>query len=140
MATSLQAKGPKGTPVDLKATTEGGLLVELAGQSGHVPVTPDAQGSGTREHSTAGITRPAVGAASTSAALPALGASREIYVMANTNCFFLTGASAAVTAAAGTAHPLASGERFYLRVPAGHTHLAVIRESTDGFITVCAVA
>lgn len=101
-------------------------------------VTPSAQGSGTREHNAAGITRQAVGSASVRVALPALGASREIYVMATTRCFFRTGDNT-VVAAAGTSHPLAVDERFYLRVPAEHTHIAYVRDTADGNITVCAV-
>ena len=96
-------------------------------------------GSGTREHNTSAMSRQAVGSASARVALPALGASREVYVMPNTRCFFVTGSST-VTAAAGSAHPLAQDERFYFRVPAGHTHIAFIRDTADGFINICPVA
>ncbi len=58
--------------------------------------------------------------------------------MANTRCFFKTGTST-VTAAPGDSHPLAVDERFYFRVPDGHTHIAVIRDGSDGNITICAV-
>lgn len=95
--------------------------------------------TGTREHNVAGITRQAVGAASARVALPALGQSREVYVMASQRCFFVTGTSA-VVAAPGTAHPLAADERFYFRVPAGHTHIAFIRDTSDGNLTICPVA
>lgn len=97
-----------------------------------------AYGSGTREHNTAGITRQAVATASARVALPTLGPSREVYVMATQRCFFRTGDNA-VVAAAGTSHPLATDERFYFRVPAGHTHIAYIRDTADGNITICAV-
>lgn len=118
------------------AATSGGLT---DAQLRATPVaTADAQG-GTREHATAGITRQAVGAASARVALPTLGASREIYVMATARSFFMTGDSA-VVAAAGNSHPLAADERFYIRVPAGHTHIAYIRDSADGFISVVPVA
>jgi hypothetical protein len=95
--------------------------------------------SGTREYNMAGITQQAVGAASARVALPTLGASREIYVMATTRCFFLNG-DVTVVAAAGTSHPLAADERFHLRVPAGATHIAYIRDSADGFISIVPVA
>lgn len=95
--------------------------------------------AGTREHVTATISRQAVGATSARVALPALGTSREVYVMAEQRCFFLTGSST-VEAAASTSHPLAADERFYFKVPEGHTHIACIRSSTDGNITICAVA
>jgi hypothetical protein len=95
--------------------------------------------AGTRAHSTSTISRQAVGAASARVAIPALGPSGEVYVMANQRCFFRTGDSA-VTASAGNSHPLAADERFYFRVPAGHTHIAFIRDTADGNITICAVA
>jgi hypothetical protein len=95
--------------------------------------------SGTREYNMAGITRQAVGAASARVALPTLGASRELYVTASTRCFFRSGDSS-ITAAAGASHPLAADERFHLRVPAGHTHIAYIRDSSDGNITIVPVA
>ena len=98
----------------------------------------NAYASGTREHNTAGITRQSVGVASARAALPTLGTSREVYVMATQRCFFLTGSSS-VVATAGSSHPLAQDERFYFRVPAGHTHIAYIRDTTDGNMTICAV-
>ncbi len=97
----------------------------------------DKFGIGTREHGV--LKRVAVGAASARDTLPALGISREIYVMATTRCFFRTGDSA-ITAAAAEAHPLAADERFYLRVPAGHTHISFIQDQAGGNLTVCAVA
>jgi hypothetical protein len=87
----------------------------------------------------AGMTRQAVGAASARVALPTLGASRELYVMATQRCFFLSGDSA-VVAAAATSHPLAADERFHLRIPAGHTHISYIRDSADGFISIVPTA
>lgn len=96
-------------------------------------------GSGTREYNKAGITRQAVGAASARVALPSLGASRELYVMSNTRCYFLAGDSS-VVAAAGTSHPLAADERFHLRIPATATHIAYIRDSADGFISIVPTA
>ena len=107
------------------------LLIDSAGRLLDV--------SGTREHNVAALSRQAVGSASARVALPALGASREIYVMSSSRCFFQTG-DGTVVAAAGTSHPLAVDERFYLRVPAGHTHIAFIRDTADGFITICPVA
>ena len=105
--------------------------------------TTDSLG-GTRAHNTAGGIRQAVGATSARVALPTLSAPREMYVMATQRCFFLTGDSS-VTATNTTGltnmpHPLAADERFYFRVPAGHTHIAYIRDSADGFITIMPVA
>jgi hypothetical protein len=96
-------------------------------------------GSGTREYNMAGITRQAVGATSARVALPTLGTSRELYVMATTRCFFRSGDSS-IAAAAGTSHPLAADERFHLRIPAGHTHIAYIRDTADGNISIVPVA
>ena len=114
----------------------GNLIV--AGSSASPLPTADTLG-GTREHALATMTRQAVGSASARVALPTLGTSRELYVMANNRCFFMTG-NLSVTAAAGTSHPLAGDERFYFRVPAGHTHIAYIRDSSDGFISIVPVA
>ena len=105
--------------------------------------TTDSLG-GTRTHNTAGGIRQAVGAVSARVALPTIGTSCEMYVMATQRCFFLTG-NGSVTATNATgmsnmSHPLAADERFYFRVPAGHTHIAYIRESADGFISIIPVA
>ena len=117
----------------------GGVIpyVTLTTPATAIPTT-DSLG-GTRTHNTAGVSRQAVGAASARVALPTLGTSRELYVMATNRCFFLTGDNT-VTAAAGTSHPLVADERFYLRIPAGHTHIAYIRDTADGFITIMPVA
>lgn len=105
--------------------------------------TTDSLG-GTRTHSTATGIRQAVGAVSARVALPTLGTSREMYVMATQRCFFLTGDSSVTatntTGLTNMSHPLAADERFYFRVPAGHTHIAYIHESADGFISIIPVA
>ena len=116
--------------------------VKLATPTTAIPTT-DSLG-GTRTHNTAGGIRQAVGAVSARAALPTLGTSREMYVMATQRCFFLTGTSSATatntTGLTNMSHPLAADERVYFRVPAGHTHIAYIRESADGFISIIPVA
>jgi hypothetical protein len=90
-------------------------------------VTTDSQG-GTRQHNTAGGIRQAVGVGPARVALPTLSASREMYVTATQRCFFLTGDSSVTavntTGLTNMSHPLAADERFYFRVPAGHTHIA----------------
>ena len=105
--------------------------------------TTDSLG-GTRTHNTAGGIRQAVGATSARVVLPTLSASREVYVMATQRCFFITGDSSVTavntTGLTNMSHPLAADERFYFRVPAGHTHIAYIRESADGFISIIPVA
>ena len=105
--------------------------------------TTDSLG-GTRTHNTAGGIRQAVGAGSARVALPTLSASREMYVIGTNRLFFLTGDSSVTavntTGLTNMSHPLAADERFYFRVPAGHTHIAYIRDSADGFITIMPVA
>lgn len=120
----------------LQVTYDSGGDVSASNQLDEITATNRA---GTREYNMAAITRQAVGAASARVALPTLGASRELYVMASTRCFFLSGDSS-ILAAAGTSHPLAADERFHLRIPAGHTHIAYIRDSADGFISIAPVA
>ena len=124
-----QIIGGASAPVQVAATTA-------------IPTT-DSLG-GTRTHNTAGGIRQAVGATSARVALPTLGTSRELYVMATQRCFFITGDSSVTavntTGLTNMSHPLAADERFYFRVPAGHTHIAYIRESADGFISIIPVA
>jgi uncharacterized cupin superfamily protein len=129
--------GTKDVSRPVVCTSDGKLIISAGSSSSPLPTT-DTLG-GTREHALATMTRQAVGSTSARVALPTLGTSRELYVMANTRCYFMTGNSS-VTAAAGTSHPLATDERFYFRVPAGHTHIAYIRDSADGFISVVPVA
>lgn len=118
-----------------------GVIIVNA-NSAPIPTT-DSLG-GTRTHNTAGGIRQAVGATSARVALPTLSASREVYVMATQRCFFLTGDSSVTavntTGLTNMSHPLAADERFYFRVPAGHTHIAYIRDSADGFISIMPVA
>jgi hypothetical protein len=105
-----------------------------------VPVAPpatSAYGTGTRAY--AAIQRQSVVTASARFTIGTLGASREILLHASTRCFVLTG-DGTVAAAAGTSIPLATDEKFHLRVPTGHTHIAVIRDTADGFISIAAVA
>ena len=124
-----QIIGGSAAPVQVAATTP-------------LPTT-DSLG-GTRTHNTATGIRQAVGAVSARVALPTLGTSREMYVMATQRCFFLTGNSTVTavntTGTSNMSHPLAADERFYFRVPAGHTHIAYIRDSADGRITIMPVA
>lgn len=121
------------------ATGEAGAPGLTDAQLRDTPVpTADSLG-GTRAHNTTAAIWPAVGAASARQTLPTLGASRELYVRPNTDCFFVTGDNT-VTAAAVASHPVSAGERFYIRVPVGHTHIAYIRDTADGFISVVPVA
>jgi hypothetical protein len=109
-------------------------------QNGAVPFTGvavDAFGNGTREYNFAQGTRTAVGATSSAAvALGTLGPSREVMLIASTRCFVRFGGSGVTAAAASDANVLAlpSDAMFHLRLPAGVTHLTVIRDTADGFL------
>lgn len=133
-----------GVHAELFEQSAGGVtpVVELATPATPIPTT-DSLG-GTRTHNTAGGIRQAVGATSARVALPTLSASRELYVMGTNRLFFLTGDSSVTavntTGLTNMSHPLAADERFYFRVPAGHTHIAYIRDSADGFISIMPVA
>lgn len=96
----------------------------------------DAYGNGTREYGAP--TRQAVTGTSARIAIPTLGASRELVLVASTRCFFLTGNST-VVAAPGTSYPLPVDNWLHLKVPAGHTHIAYIRDVADGNVTIFAV-
>ena len=107
--------------------------------SGAVPTT-DSKG-GTRQYDFPGNVRQAVATASTSAVpLPTLYTSREVMVHSSERCFVRFGDSAVTAAAAGNGQLiLEPGERFHLRFAAGVTHFRVIRDTTDGFLSITAV-
>ena len=107
--------------------------------SGAVPTT-DSKG-GTRQYDFPGNVRQAVATASTSAVpLPTLYTSREVMVHASERCFVRFGDSAVTAAAAGNGQLIMEpGERFHLRLAAGVTHFRVIRDTTDGFLSITAV-
>lgn len=136
----LTGLGPDGQPVALAVDVDGALAVSGGASATKQDDTITAiNRSGTREYNVAAITRQAVGVASARVALPTLGASRELYVMGSARLFFKTG-DVTVVAAAGTSHPLAADERFHLRIPASHTHICYIRDTTDGFINIVPTA
>ena len=141
MSTPIAGRTASGDFVHVAVNESGNLLVE-GSPSAPLPTT-DSLG-GTRTHNTAGGIRQAVSTGSARVALPTLGTSRELYVMATQRCFFLTGDSSVTavntTGTSNMSHPLAADERFYFRVPAGHTHIAYIHESADGFISIIPVA
>lgn len=86
--------------------------------------------------------RVAVGASSTAAAaLPTLGSSRELFLNPSVRCWVVFGALdvAAAAAAAGNL-PLEPGCMFTVTIPADATHFRVIRDSTDGFLTMIPVS
>lgn len=114
------------------------VLRTVEGRDVVVPMVALA-GDNAREYAETGF-RVAVSMASQRTALPTLNGEREIYVRPTVDCFIRTGNSivvaAAGTPATGASHPVSAGERFTLRVPAGHTHIAYICEAGSGFVTV----
>jgi hypothetical protein len=127
-----------GLPVDFSGGGGGGLTdTELRA----APVATTDTRNGTRQYDFAGNVRQTVTATSTAAvALPTLYASREVMVHAAERCVIRLGGSdvAAATVAAGQLI-LEAGERFHFRVATGVTHFRVIRDTTDGFLSITAV-
>lgn len=80
--------------------------------------------------------RQAVGSASATFALPTLGTSRRVRVLANTRCFIRFGGSGVSASVAGTSVPFVADLPEYVIVPGGATHFAVIRDTADGFVHV----
>ena len=105
------------------------------------PVATTDTRNGTRQYDFAGNVRQTVTGTSTAAiALPTLYASREVMVHASERCVIRLGASdvAAATVASGQLI-LEAGERFHFKIATGATHFRVIRDSTDGFLSITAV-
>ena len=96
----------------------------------------------TREYSTANALYLTVGASSAATALPTLGATREVYIHAiGARVFFRTGTDNTVTASVGAGNQVvAADEKFHFRIPAGHTHIAVIGSGGTGNAVLNAVA
>lgn len=116
-----------------------GKLAALS--AGRMPVEVNTQAATTREYATATALRLAVALTSSTAALPTLGASREIYLHAvGTRLYARTGDSTVTAALAAAHHVIEAGEKFHWRVPAGHTHVAVIGDGGTGSAIVNAVA
>jgi len=104
----------------------------------------------TREYNQAGVRVSVTDTGTAANALPTLGASREVRLMASVRCFVRFGVPQAAPNAAlldtaatvgGTSFPLAPDSPEVVRVPAGATHFAVIRDgTTNGNVTLHAVA
>lgn len=92
-----------------------------------------------REHVLGNRRRVVFTTSSQASLLPPLGACREIYVYSNAECYFATG-DGSIVASAALGHDLNARERWYLRVPEGHTHIAIIGESAGGTLSIVPVA
>ncbi|MEN9854963.1 MAG: hypothetical protein RLZZ157_89 [Pseudomonadota bacterium] len=86
--------------------------------------------------------RTAIGAASSAAvAIPPIGQSREIMLLASTRCYVRLGDAAVLPASSAAGQLiLEAGERFHLRLKTTETHYTVIRDSADGTLSVTPVA
>ncbi len=86
-------------------------------------------------------TRVAVATASSAAtALPTLGETREVRVLANTRCWVRFGTGGVAASVAATSIPFPADCPEVIEVPADATHFAVIRDTADGFVTLTPVA
>jgi hypothetical protein len=102
--------------------------------------TTDSKG-GTRQYDFTGNVRQAVTGTSTAAvALPTLYTSREVMVHSAERAFIRFGDSGVTAATAASGQLIMeAGERFHLRLATGITHFRVIRDTTDGNVTITAV-
>jgi hypothetical protein len=99
----------------------------------------EVQHTTTRQY--AAGTRLAVATASSAAtALPVLGATREVRVLANTRCWLRFGTGGVAASVAATSIPFPADAPEVVIVPADATHFAVIRDTADGFVTLTPVA
>jgi hypothetical protein len=96
-----------------------------------------ANGRTVVEYTLADSIRPAVVAGSNAFVLPTLGASRVVFVLASVRTFIRTGTGGITAAVAAGSMPIPPDVPFHFIVPAGHTHIAVIRDAaSDGSISV----
>lgn len=102
-------------------------------------LSPLSQSS--RAYASPGV-RQAVGAASSAAvALPTLGATREVRIVATARCYLRFGNSGVAEAAADANSILIPADApEVIQLPAGITHFRVIRDTADGVIALNAVA
>ena len=107
-----------------------------------VAVTPPTNATTTRAYSLANALRVAFTATSTTeAALPTMGASREIRFAASARCWVKWGATGLTAAAAEAASfVLEANAPEVIAMPAGATHFRVIRDTADGNLLMTPVA
>jgi hypothetical protein len=105
-------------------------------------VTPTTLGQTTREYTlSAGLRTAFTATSTTEAALPSLGATRELRICASQRCWLITGATGVSAASAGnTSLPIPADSVEVIRIPSGHTHFRVIRDTADGFIHMAPAA
>ena len=116
-----------------------GTFARVVALSGVIDTT-DSKG-GTRTYNFIDNVCQQFSSTSTSAvSLPTLVGNREMMIHANERCFVRFGNSQVSPASAGSGHLiLEPGERFHLRVPQDVSDFRVIRDTTDGFVTLTAV-
>lgn len=96
----------------------------------------------TREYSLSNAIRVAFTSTSTTeAALPTLGASREVRLCASQRCWIKWGTTGLSAAAAEAASfPVEANSPEVIRIPSGATHYRVIRDTADGNLHMAPVA
>lgn len=131
---------PSGAATSALQTTGNTSLASIDGklaalEGGRAPVTLAPIDRPIAEPTFSGA-RVAVGATASGAALPTLGASRRIRVMASTRCFLRTGTVTNNAATDGNSLAIAADAEVSFIVPASHTSFSVVRDSADGFISI----
>lgn len=128
-------------------TTGNASLTSIDGKTpalvgGLVPVVTPVNATTTRAYNLAAAIRPAFSSASSAeAALPTLGASREIRFAASARCWVKWGATGLTAAAAEAASfVLEANAPEVIAIPAGATHYRVIRDTADGSLLMTPVA
>jgi hypothetical protein len=138
---------PTGAATSAAQTTGNASLASIDGKtpalaSGRVPVEVQTLATTTRAYSLANAVRVAFTATSTTeAALPTLGATREIRFAASARCWVKWGATGLTAAAAEAASfVLEANAPEVICIPAGATHYRVIRDTADGNLLMTPVA
>ena len=138
---------PSGAATSAAQTTGNASLASIDGKTpalsgGMVPVVTPTNATTTRAYNLAAALRVAFSSTSTTeAALPTLGASREIRFAPSARCWVKWGATGLTAAAAEAASfVLEANSPEVLTIPVGATHFRVIRDVADGNIHMVPVA
>lgn len=138
---------PTGAATSAAQTTGNASLASIDGKTpalvgGLVPVSVPTNATTTRAYALANAIRVGFTATSTTeAALPTLGATREIRFAASARCWVKWGATGLTAAAAeNVSFVLEANAPEVLTIPAGATHFRVIRDTADGNVLMTPVA
>lgn len=116
-------------------TQANGLPVRLAADQGPIQTTGGPDEASVGEYADGAGVRVAVTASSAAHALPVLSASRRVRVCGSVRAFLRFGGAGVSASLAGTSIPFVADTPETVKVPAGATHFAVIRDAAaDGHI------